>query len=675
MNGNEFLDKMEYLDADIIESVGESRKTCGSGRTKTARVRWYGRVAAGVAAAACVGIAVMAFRVWPGSGGLPGAASGTEETDSSGGFAKPDGWGDTSGNIAEPGNAAPEAATSDTYANLPELLAYLSGHESHGGRQDGLGGKGNQAGVVREAAGEAEPITVIESSGAAVTTDGRFAYHIGDGQVFISRLDGVNTENVGTIETAADDLFICNDRLILVSQYRSGGNELDAEYSVRVRIYDVSGPENPALLDEYTQRGERTACWMNGATLCLVTGDGVCACGWSRLSDAGGYYPAFAHNGEAIAWGDAQISILGEPTRVSYSAISVINANSREVVAQRALYGDIQRLFYGNGWLAVSVAGATADYRENPVVYTFDDALRFAGKIPVAQTVGAEEKYACEDYVQQAGLYLDINSVTRAGGIYRMIGSGSYCGEDQKKAGFFLTLTADMETGETRAQTLAAEDYPFSAYTEIRWEADRAIACVGVMEDVFTDHMRQETRFLIVEYDGMDAVWYENELTADYLSGRVGVGYGNPFGEFDTLIPLGSGIYLRYTINEENCPGGFDVFDFSDSADPKRLYRAETPICGEDAFDYVWTVYDAHSFGTLKVVLGEEMYCRNVGLAWDVYSVNPAAEMPVTLLEEQNLNLEVRTFMGADAIGFALFDAGGQSYYVTRDRTAAAVLR
>ncbi len=555
--------------------------------------------------------------------------------------------------------------TSDTYENLPELLEYLSRHDNHDDRKQDASGGSN----ISVDSGASENPKLVENTGVAVSNSGEYAYHIGENDIYISRLEGENTVNAGSINVAADGLFICNENLFVVSQFESGGDEFNPEVSVQVRIYDIAVPTEPILKDEYIQLGTLTACWMVGAEIYLVTGDGVCACGWSRLEDSEGYYPALMHNGEQVAWDDEDISILGEPTRVQYSAITVINGNSGEVVGKEALYGDIHKIFYGEDWIAATVAGETEKYRENPSVYTFDGNLDFTGRINTASILNVSETNKIKNGVLQSGDNIGIVSVTKYDGVYRMLGTYS-----NKDGGSFMAIAVDTEKGKVGTQLLkAGEDYPYSSFTEIRWEPDRAIICVGVMNDAYTNNMELKTRFIFAEFDGIDVSFRESELTADYMDGRVGTSYGNPLDEFETLIPMGQGIYLRYS-NPAEGPGGFDVFDFSNSAEPKLLYRAKSSLSGDDAFDYVWYVYDEHTFGTLKVILGDEDYFRDVKLAWCIYAVDINSDTPISLLSETVLDGEIRTFFGADGIGFVVFSAGENVYCLSKDTSSCGFI-
>ncbi|MCH5341858.1 MAG: beta-propeller domain-containing protein [Acetatifactor sp.] len=660
MKNYELLDAVGGIDAEYVEDAARKRKLWHS--------PLWAKIVFGVACFALILTAAIVtlpgILKEPGDDMPPGSGDDPKVMQ-----AGPD---KTPGDLNE-GDVGAYGNTSDTYTDLPALLSYLSDHDVHNeGRMDASGG-----GSVSPAQGESgqlEKAELVESTGVAVDTTGKYSYHIGETSVQISLLDGSNTKNVGSIDVPADGIFTCNDHLLIISQFRSGGDILNEELSVRVSIYDITVPQNPVLQDEYTQLGRLTACWMVGANLYLVTGDGVCACGWSRLDDASGYYPALSHNGEAVEWGDEDISILGEPTRVQYSAITAINGNTCEVVVKEALYGNIKKLFYGEGWIAVTAASETDKTRENPVLYTFDSELCFTGKINAAKILDVPEQNELKDYTAQDGSYLNIVSVSKAGGLYRLLGT-DMVRDGEVTASYFMAIAASTETGEADAALLSAENYPYGSFTEVLWESDRAIICVGVMRGTLSagDDIEMETRVIFAQFDGLQVKLLENQLTAAYLGGRVGVYYGNPLGEFGTLISMGQGIYVRYS-NPAEGPGGFDVFDFSDSAAPQLLYRSENSLSGGNAFDYVWYVYDGHTFGTLKVLLGEEDYFRDVSLSWCVFSVDSTKETVITLQREYPLDKEVKTFIGADILGYAVFNVGYDVYYVTRNMASAASL-
>ncbi len=540
--------------------------------------------------------------------------------------------------------------TSEQYQTLPELLDWLSGHEGHNSRMsDSIDTLGAPS-VPVETGGAGAP---VKAASAVCSRNGDYAYHIADGTVLISGLDGETTRTVGAIPEAASALFTWDDTLFLLRE--SDSVEEGAAY-VRVGVYDISAPEAPALRDEYRQTGTLMACWMSGSELYLVTRDGVCVCGWSRLADSSGYYPALSHGAEALPWGDEELSILGQPTRVLYCAVTVFGGADGQPQRKRAFYGDIQSLFYGADWLALTVAAETESRSDCPVVYTFDRALRFTGPIRPAQLLGVPESNACTDWELGDGIYLGVRSVTKAGDIYRLL--GDYLARDGADRDHrLLAVAADPESGEARAALLPTGENPYVSYTEILWEPERAVVCVAVTQNALTPAVYQETRFLFVDFDGLDIRFHENALRADYLNARVGVAYGNPLGAFRTLIPLGNRLYARYTGQAEG-PGGFALYDFSDSAAPRRLSAGS----GGETLDYCFYVYGPQRFGTLKVRLGETVAFRDVTLSWQVYTV--AADGGVVPEQEVPLGGTLKTFFGADSLGLCVFSAGGQLYCV-----------
>lgn len=649
MNKKDLCNSFSQIDDDILERSEAPVR----GQGKRMWLKWG-------AAAACLVLCLSAVAAYSRLGG-----TGDEDVQPVGTETQPT---ETQPPESQPGGPSNVRAvkTSDTYASLPELLAYLSGHDGHGdARKDGVEGTAVDGSISCAQGGDAqlEQLELVENTNVAVSVTGEYSYHIGESAVYISRLDGADSKNVGRIDVRADGIFVCNNHLLVVSRRAEGDDLMNQEMSACVGIYDITEPQNPVLQDEYIQGGELAACWMSGANLYLVTSDGVCACGWSRLDDPAGYYPSLSRNGNPEEWGDEDISILGEPTVVKYAAVTAINGNSREVTEKEALYGNITNLFYGAGWMAVDVAGWTAEFSENPVVYTFGQKLECTGKINTAQIVGAPEKNELQDYTPQAGDYLEIASVTRQDGIYRMLGSRAVQRSEEDTDWYFMAIAANAETGEAGSGMLKAENCPGGMYTEILWEKNRALACVT------TEQM--QTKFLFAEFQGLEAVFHENELTADALHGRVWEYYGNPLGQFRTLIPMGDGIYVRYTDNGEG-PGGFDVYDFSDSAAPLCLYRAKDSLSGSDVFDYIWYVYDENTFGTAKVMLGEGGSARNAGLAWCVYALDPSEETVIVPRQEYRLSREMQGYVGGDA-GVVVFRAKDAVYYVT-DKTESVEL-
>ncbi len=557
--------------------------------------------------------------------------------------------------------------TSDTYSNLQELLSYLSLHDDHSDirLEDATG-----ADIPASANGKepADSTAVVENTGVALDMSGEYSYHIGYNCVHISHLTESGAEHVGSIDTSAGAIFTCGERLFIISSRQAGSVDAGSDHSgpdlsVRTAIYDISDPVEPEFLGENIQAGELTGCWMWNGNLYLATSDGVCACGWSRLSDTEEYYPSLLRSGASIGWTDQDISILGEPTRIQYTAVTVVEGDTNRILEKHAFYGNILELSYGKDYIALTVAGETADWRENPVVYTFDGELNFTGKIDVAQALGVPGKNTLQDYIPQDGQYITISSISKSGDTYRFLGTLTAL-DGGSSTEYFMAATADTETGNIHADTLSADGYPRWIYTEIHWEDTRAIGCVGITSGNGSDAFKHETRFVFVDFSGLEPSFHESGITASYLDMSVGVSYGNPLGEFETLIPLGHGLYVRYSSPSEG-PGGFDLFDFSESSNPKLIWRADASLSGDDAFEYVWHVYDNNTFGVLKILLGDEDFFRDVSLVWQVFSVG--TDGTVTLESEIPIPGVIKTYLGADYQGALVFESGGCLWYAAEN--------
>lgn len=631
MRGREFLDKMEYIDADIIEAAGKQEK-----RPKR-RTKW---IAASVAAVIAVAAAVIVITV----------------------------------NVTH-GNAAPKrhpSATSDVYSALPEFLAYLN--------ENGLYSnyRGPGSGLSYDGAGTADFEGIVENTGVALDKSGRYAYHYGEGKVRITRLDGADSVNVGSMDMrGVQAVFTRDDRLIVLAM-RDGNKDMpNMDDYLTVGIYDISTPDNPVLVDEYVQSGDDiTACWMQDEKLYFITNKSWITSSDMKIENSENYYPWMAHNGEILDWGDEDICILGEPLDFGYSACTVIDTDSCVLVARKALYSSGGSIYYGEDWIAAVVFGQTASFEENPVVYTFDGEFNFTGKINIAGLLGAPEKNELVTdelwgSVYGDGTYIKIKSMIKVDNVYRILGY-----YDIKKAGSvsmsYMALAVDADTGEFNDEFIPAGSYSNGPYEEILWEEERAVVCVNAGGyDESEPYTSMKDKFIFVVYDGMNVEILQNELIADMLDSRVGVTYGSPLGEFKTLISMGGGIYVRYTRNGPY-PGGFDVFDFSDSRNPRLLYRPETSLSGEAVFDFSNFVYDGNTFGTLKLIPGESRYDSTV-FEWCVYSIDSDSG-EASLVGEYRLDYEPEGYISMDMERFTVFEAGGVLYYTTWYREAAGVI-
>ena len=540
--------------------------------------------------------------------------SGTQETavSAQSGVTAP--LGESKTEPATQTGAAAQQRTSETYSNLEELLAYLSGHDYHGDRMSEAGGGGSGAQAKK-----------AEYAG--------FLYELreSDGRVTVSQLDGGETATA--LGQRVERIFVLGGRLICVSDR---GDELEegGEPAQLVEIYSLEKPGEPVLTQSFEQRGSLAEAYTAGNSLYLLTKDGVCACGWSRLQDTSAYIPSLKRNGEELKWEEGEISILGEPMSVEYIAASEIDTQTGELVSKKAFYANIKRMFYGEDWLAFTVFSETEDTGTRPELYTFSAGgdFRYTGKLSTAGLFGIEKSYPLADGVRPYGTYPAIVSVTKHDGDYRIIGNINER-ENGKNRGSFLAVTMETSSGDTAYKLLDAEEYPWASFDGVLWEEDRAILSVCTLENVFTSDLKQTERFVFVDFSsGIE--FYENDLTAEHVAGvDVMYTYGSPLGYIEAFIPLGDGIYLRYNAR----PDGFDIYDFSSPAAPRRIYEAQTLLPEGCRFEFENEVYGDGSFGVKVVWPDENGRYVDPGATWRVYRVVPEAAQPFELISEESI--------------------------------------
>lgn len=600
MRGNEFLDSMELVDPAYIEEADQR-----PGRKPPVWLKW-----GGLAACLCLvaSASVLALTV-PDKRGAPPTpnSDSTIAHDSPAVTEAPGGW--------SWAHTPPEDWASDTYSNLTELLDYLRLHDGHGGAESNDGYKGGLS--TARAAMEGSDTVSWQNTVYQLNYD--TAKWVGVYQ------DGTL---IGTVQAPADYLFLSDGRLITVGAEYYSGNELDPVYCVRVNIFDLSDPARPNKLDAFTQLGDLTACWLAESTLYLLTDDGVCACGYSRFSNLEDYKPQLFHGEEQIPWPQEDIRILGAPTRVSYVAAACIDIKASEVTGKRAIYGDIEDVFFGPDWLALITSTAQESSYTLQDVYTFDGSLTFTGKCGIAEIFGLEKTQTWSENQEppRSVQRPQVKAISKADGIWRMVG------ENVQSAGptwwrELFAITFDPETNATTVQSLSLPENQFYI-DDVLWEEDRAIISAGFVR---FDPFDQGARLAFAEFDGMGIELLSSDILCDRVTGIENMySYGSPLGWIRPFIPLetgwGSGWYLRY--NET--PNGFDIYDLSDSRNPVCIYKSEGDIpegCRLDFDHCVLYSNGAASSVAVKLITPRDGDYRQPDYSWCIFSVDE--ELPV----------------------------------------------
>lgn len=602
MRGNEFLDSMELVDPAYIEEADQR-----PGRKPPVWLKWGGLAACLCLVAAASVLALTA----PDKRGAPPTpnSDSTLAHDSPAVTEAPGGW--------SWAHTPPEDWASDTYSNLTELLDYLRLHDNHGGTESNDGCKGGFS--TARAAMEGSDTVSWQNTVYQLNHD--TAKWLGVYQ------DGTL---IGTVQVPADYLFLSDGRLITVGAEYYSGNELDPVYCVRVNIFDLSDPAHPQKLDAFTQLGGLTACWLAENTLYLLTDDGVCACGYSRFSNLEDYKPQLFHGEEQIPWPEEDIRILGAPTRVSYVAAACIDVKASEVICKRAIYGDIEDVFYGPDWLALVASSTPEPGYTFQDVYTFDGSLTFTGKCGIAEIFGLEKTQTWSENQEppRSVQRPQVKAISKANGIWRMVGENFQSAGPTWRRELFA-ITFDSKTNATAAQSLSLPEDQFYI-DDVLWEEDRAIISAGFVR---FDPFEQGARLAFAEFDGMGIELLSSDIICDRVTGIDQMyAYGSPLGWIRPFIPLetgwGSGWYLRY--NET--PNGFDIYDLSDSRNPVCIYKSEGDIpegCRLDFDHCVLYSNGAASSVAVKLITPRDGDYRQPDYSWCIFSLDE--EPPVVL--------------------------------------------
>lgn len=612
MRGNEFLDKMELVDPAYVEAASEKPPKRRSYRGK-------------LAAAACLclmsGAALFSLSRFShplSPGGTPpgtGQENPVPEEDAFQG--ENPSQGENSSPEEPPGTPSVSAPTSDTYTDLEQLLSHLSRYDYHG-EVDQSNGHG------------ASP--KLQTEGRDTVSFGEYTYQLSpDHEIRIYQ----NGAQSGSLSSWADYLFLTGNRLIAVRTMQEGDGP-DSAYSAFVEVYSLDSPGSPEFLECFVQEGSITACFLEDTQLCLMTSDGVCACGWSRLKNTEDYIPKLFRGGRqslrGVEWTQEEIRILGEPSRVSYVAVTNIDIARMEIVGKCAYYGDIEDIFYGSRWYAFCTESVTENNLSLPELYTFDSSMDFTGKVDTSRVFGLEKTVALQNGSRPAGEYPSIVSVSRCGEIWSILGLYRTVSEKGKLCAELFAAAYDPASGEIRHAMARTPESSFSI-DDVFWEESRAIVSAGFSSS--GSGGREEcARIIFTEFDKTEISFYISDLICDRVRG-IDMMYwmGNPFGYIHPFISLGDGLYLRYN----SVPDGFDLYDFRDSSRPECLYRSKGDIPQGYRLDFENWVYDRNTVG-VKMLIPENGEYRKVTEIWCVFSIDPYAEIPVEKLREYPKN-------------------------------------
>ncbi len=570
MKNMDILEALEGLDSRTLWETDELRRA--KKKRNSIFIRW-----AAMAAALAVIVGVTALT-------LPNLMTGNDTPDHSVADPTSDSYSDTVPSNPETDETQSlsempkEPATSDKYGSLSELLAYLSRHDDHGDG-DRQGYKGGTLGAHQM------------DSGAKALAWGGYVYYVSEYTLYVASVAGGSGRAV-ELDTAVQSLFLVggqdSPKLVAVGDRVFKPGQADGTFDdtlwALAQIMDLTDPASPAVIETIRQRGSLKAAMLDdsGKYVTLVTTGGQCACGWTDITGQEGFVPETIIDGREFLRGEEDILILGEPTRISWAAVTTFAPGGE--TRSRVLYGNIDTIHYGPGFLA-----AECRYEEATELYFFTrgENVRYQGRLGRDELGDAQFlSVSIRD-----GLYL------AAGEMGRGLAAWTY---DPK--------------GGTERVTYSLEGFNAPMLVDVVWEEDRALLTVDNSGDPLGG-----ARVLTLEL--MDLTFSDTGLSLEQVNGIDGVVWSsNPMGELSAFIPLGGGKYLRY----DGTPRSFDLISIGESgAAVEAAELGKLPEGGR--YDFTWRLYGDGTVGILTMFPDEDGRFSRVSWSWRVYRLDAQA--------------------------------------------------
>lgn len=223
--------------------------------------------------------------------------------------------------------------TFKNYDELNEMIdnldsRYAKAKESLGGYQGGQMGGGSDGSFINN---DCDGVTDADT----VLTDGSYIYYSYNNSEWandfstlrIYRVNGSETQLVSEINTDAassnmfiHDMFLYKNRLVLnINRY-----DKTASDSAITRIYDVSNPENPKLLSEFSQTGRYVSAKMIGNIAYIVSNYSV------SENPKANRIPEISSGYEKAEVKAENIACFDDSVNSQYSVISPINIETGE---------------------------------------------------------------------------------------------------------------------------------------------------------------------------------------------------------------------------------------------------------------------------------------------------------------------------------------------------------
>lgn len=430
-----------------------------------------------------------------------------------------------------------EPATSEKYSTLSELLSALSVGEDHG--KDELAS-------VRKGGVDCSS----QMSSAAIFGD--YSYHISkDSGVIICKLEGENTHQVGKIDGYFSGVLVLGEYLAAFSTEDTSFETGEAPETL-VKLFDLSDPTAPKETSYFELGGALRTAFLHNGQLFVLHSDGVCACGWSRTKDEEDYKPVISVNEKDFTISEDDISILGDPVRVEYTAITCIGQNG-SYISTKVLYGNIEDVFVFDDEIIFNVVESDMMRSSPSALYRFkpnEKGVAYTGCVYLADALEIDRKGIAHTL---SGSYAELVEVFEENGTLRLVGEQYDFSMNKLKASSLFCVTV-LPNGSTHTARSKAEN------SELPISIDELIydkECIVLTYSMYNPDRMSKKAFVsyITQKEG-SAQFASDKLEVSYIDGIDGyMSVGKPYGEFNTMLKIEDGRYLRSAQNAK----GFEL--------------------------------------------------------------------------------------------------------------------
>ena len=442
-------------------------------------------------------------------------------------------------------------------------------------------------------------------------------YKILDNKVQIIRENDLNGEIIGEIEGNANNIRRTDNKLIVADIYCYENDHYKENADSIYRVYDLSTPDTPKLINTYTLSSNSSTYAIVGDELWFLSWDGACGCGYDN-----GYYEAkITTNGETFTFSDEEITILGDPTVIQYTAITKVNIETGKVVDKHVFYGELEKVYWSEEWMVIDSYSGTK--KSALYMYDMDDLTKATNSLDLYNT--AKDKGECEGY--------RISSVLVEDNIIYAVGS-SYKANDRSVEQVTALI---WDTQKNKVLIENKEEGNEVDINSVTWNEKTAVCCISD-GSVHVEFDKDEIKF----------TGYKEETSAEK--------------KYYKNYPIDEELYVKTSQKYDSIA----IYQYLDDGYVARMCEVDVDILDEKKVAEVLVIDE----NTLAVVVSTQEDTEDAtGLAYltrelQLYKIIREGRIALELVKSEVLGTKMRNVYAS----YKIYEKDGVKYF-TSDKT------